>query len=86
MFRFLSSAGEGTGPRDTVRKDINRAKDAQMTANALKSQTGKPLKSLKESLRDDMLVLKHIWFSKAQGDDHASRLESFYGPQAKACA
>jgi betaine lipid synthase len=38
-----------------------------------------------QSLKDDLTVLKHIWFSKAKGDDHAARLENFYGPQAKAC-
>ena len=30
-------------------------------------------------------VLKSIWFSKVSGDDHAERLESFYGPQAELC-
>ena len=38
------------------------------------------------SVADDLLVLKSIWFNKASGDDHAERLESFYGPQAAACA
>lgn len=40
-----------------------------------------PVKSLKQ----DLTVLRHMWFSKAKGDDHAARLENFYGPQAKAC-
>lgn len=35
-------------------------------------------------IRDDMLVLKTIWFSKISGDTHKARLESFYGPQAHA--
>ena len=38
------------------------------------------------SVADDLLVLKSIWFNKASGDDHAERLENFYGPQAAACA
>ncbi|EIE24752.1 diacylglyceryl-N,N,N-trimethylhomoserine synthesis protein [Coccomyxa subellipsoidea C-169] len=36
------------------------------------------------SVADDLLVLKSIWFNKASGDDHAERLENFYGPQAEA--
>jgi betaine lipid synthase len=38
-----------------------------------------------ENMRNDLTVLKNIWFSKAGGGDHAARLESFYGPQAHAC-
>ena len=47
------------------------------------SSSGK-LKSI-TSVADDLLVLKSIWFNKASGDDHAERLENFYGPQAEAC-
>ena len=36
-------------------------------------------------VKDDLAVLKSIWFKKVKGDDHAARLESFYGPQAHAC-
>lgn len=43
------------------------------------------VKSLAD-VKDDLVVLKSIWFTKAKGDDHASRLENFYGPQAHACA
>ncbi|GAX75478.1 hypothetical protein CEUSTIGMA_g2921.t1 [Chlamydomonas eustigma] len=35
-------------------------------------------------VKDDLIVLRNIWFSKAKGDDHAARLETFYGPQAHA--
>lgn len=42
------------------------------------------VKSLAD-VKDDLVVLKSIWFTKAKGDDHASRLEHFYGPQAHAC-
>lgn len=38
-----------------------------------------------EGVKDDLIVLKSIWLNKASGEDHASRLESFYGPQAHAC-
>lgn len=36
-------------------------------------------------LKDDLLVLRTIWFKKTSGDDHAQRLEQFYSPQAHAC-
>lgn len=40
-------------------------------------------------VKDDLTVLRHMWFGKAwtssKADDHAARLEKFYGPQAKAC-
>lgn len=42
------------------------------------------LKSLGD-VKDDILVLRHLWFGKKSGSDHAARLESFYGPQAAAC-
>ncbi|KAJ9529578.1 hypothetical protein QJQ45_013915 [Haematococcus lacustris] len=42
------------------------------------------LDKLQSSLRDDLTVLRHMWFSKAKGSDHAARLENFYGPQAQA--
>ena len=37
------------------------------------------------SVKDDLQVLKSIWFTKQKGDDHAQRLENFYGAQAHAC-
>ncbi len=43
------------------------------------------LDELRKDLKDDLTVLRHMWFSKARGSDHAARLESFYGPQAGAC-
>jgi hypothetical protein len=46
------------------------------------------LEGLKQigDLKDDLLVLKHLWFSKAgKITDHKARLDSFYGPQAAAC-
>jgi hypothetical protein len=36
-------------------------------------------------IKGDLTVLKHIWFSKATGHDHAARLEAFYSGQAGAC-
>uniref|UniRef100_A0A7S0URH5 Betaine lipid synthase n=1 Tax=Polytomella parva TaxID=51329 RepID=A0A7S0URH5_9CHLO len=36
------------------------------------------------SVKDDLTVLRYMWFGKPSGSDHAARLESFYGPQAKA--
>lgn len=43
------------------------------------------LTNLVPNVKDDLTVLRHLWFSKSKGDDHAQRLESFYGPQAEAC-
>ncbi|KAK9817757.1 hypothetical protein WJX72_001701 [[Myrmecia] bisecta] len=36
------------------------------------------------SVKDDLIVLRSIWFNKASGTDHAERLEAFYSPQAHA--
>jgi hypothetical protein len=44
------------------------------------------LQGLRKGVQDDLQVLRSIWFSKQKGGDHAARLESFYGPQAHACA
>ena len=38
-----------------------------------------------DNLKNDLIVLKNIWFNSAKGDDHAARLDAFYGPQAHAC-
>ena len=38
-----------------------------------------------DNMKNDLIVLRNIWFNKAKGDDHAARLETFYGPQAEAC-
>jgi betaine lipid synthase len=38
-----------------------------------------------DNVKNDLIVLKNIWFNSAQGADHAARLDAFYGPQAEAC-
>jgi betaine lipid synthase len=38
-----------------------------------------------QGVKDDLIVLKSIWFNKSKGGDHAQRLENFYSPQAAAC-
>lgn len=38
------------------------------------------------AVKDDLTVLRTIWFKRLSGSDHAQRLECFYGPQAHACA
>ena len=49
-------------------------------------QAGLQAKQKMRDLRNDLTVLKNIWFKKlADTDDHAERLEQFYGPQAHAC-
>jgi hypothetical protein len=52
------------------------------------SNLAKEVADILPGLKNDMTVLRHMWFSKAWKSgsvDHASRLESFYGPQATAC-
>ena len=39
-----------------------------------------------DNVKNDLKVLKSIWLNRVSGDDHAERLESFYGPQAAECA
>lgn len=49
-------------------------------------QSGFNAKQKMRELHNDLTVLKNIWFKKlAETDDHAERLEQFYGPQAHAC-
>lgn len=33
-------------------------------------------------VKDDIIVLRHLWFGSKKGDSHAARLESFYSKQA----
>lgn len=48
-------------------------------------QSGFDAKKRMRDLHNDLTVLKNIWFKKlAKTDDHAERLEQFYGPQAHA--
>lgn len=42
------------------------------------------LKAIGGNVKQDLVCLKTMWFSKASGDSHADRLESFYSPQAHA--
>lgn len=49
-------------------------------------QTGLQAHKKMIELRNDFTVLKNIWFKKlADTEDHAERLEHFYGAQAHAC-
>lgn len=73
----------GNDGRSTVVADTRRDVDVDTRRKIPRSKSS--AHNLKEALQNDLTVLRHIWFTKAQGDDHASRLESFYGPQAKAC-
>lgn len=38
-----------------------------------------------DGLKQDLQVLRYMWFGKAKGDDHAQRLDNFYKHQAGAC-
>ena len=40
------------------------------------------IKAFGSNVKQDIAVLKSLWFSKSQGDSHAARLETFYAPQA----
>lgn len=42
------------------------------------------LKEIGGNVKDDLIVLKSMWFARSKGNDHAARLESFYSPQAHA--
>ena len=55
------------------------------TASSRRIRSSDKLKRL-GSVKDDLVVLRSLWFQKVSGGDHAARLESFYGPQAHACA
>lgn len=57
---------------------------SQAVVEAFKAKNGRKPLNIKD-IKDDLTVLRHIWFSKARGSDHAARLESFYGGQAEAC-
>ncbi|KAG2493304.1 hypothetical protein HYH03_008440 [Edaphochlamys debaryana] len=57
--------------------------DGRPVAGYKKNTTLEKFKNL-GSVKDDLTVLRHMWFGSKKGDDHAARLESFYGPQATA--
>jgi hypothetical protein len=50
-------------------------------AGPLKLKRTFSLESL-SSVKDDLVVLRHLWFGSKKGDSHAARLESFYSKQA----
>ncbi|KAF6256794.1 hypothetical protein COO60DRAFT_1656840 [Scenedesmus sp. NREL 46B-D3] len=50
-------------------------------AGPLKLKRTFSLESL-SSVKDDLVVLRHLWFGSKKGDSHAQRLESFYSKQA----
>jgi betaine lipid synthase len=67
----MGAGGDGRPNKDArVRKDARKAPPNRL--------------SKLSSVKDDLLVLKSIWFTRSKGDDHAARLEHFYGPQAAA--
>ncbi|MEW5303500.1 MAG: hypothetical protein WDW38_001833 [Sanguina aurantia] len=64
----MGGGGDGRPARDTFGK--KRGSD----------QMGKSMTPSR--IKDDLKVLKNLWFHKASGGDHAARLESFYKGQA----
>ena len=57
----------------------------QLTQACARAQATPCTQAKLDGVKEDLLVLKSIWFNRVSGDDHAERLESFYGPQAAAC-
>jgi betaine lipid synthase len=76
---IMGAGGDGGPARDSV---MAKGSSDSNGAGSIGSRIGLPSM---ETLKNDLTVLRHLWFSKASGGDHASRLESFYGPQAEAC-
>ena len=74
----------GRGGDATAAKDRRRG---QFIRRLRHSPSLERLKGRAEGLREDLTVLRSIWFHRSSNStDHASRLESFYKPQAQACA
>lgn len=68
----MGGGGDGRPARDTYAKKRSTTLD----------QIGKTGPS---RIKDDLKVLKNLWFHRASGGDHAARLESFYKGQASLC-
>ncbi len=74
----------GRGGDATDAKDRKRG---QFIRRLRHSPSLERLKGRADGIREDLTVLRSIWFHRSSNStDHASRLESFYKPQAQACA
>ncbi len=87
------SARHSPPPLQAAPARMGRGGDGRLDARLrrrIASSSSSSLQQLGEmtkGLQNDMTVLRNIWFGRAWkgAADHASRLESFYGPQAAAC-
>ena len=67
--------------------DAKDGKRGQFIRRLRHSPSLERLKGRADGIREDLTVLRSIWFHRSSNStDHASRLESFYKPQAQACA
>ena len=81
---FRETLGQCCCCRFTLQTQMGAGGDARPPGPLLK-RVGSGKAKL-DNVKNDLQVLKSIWFNKVSGDDHAERLESFYGPQAAECA
>lgn len=79
----VSSSGEYTAA--TAAMGAGRDGNPSTIANPLRRSWSSEKLAALQGVKDDLIVLKSIWFNKAKGGDHAQRLENFYSPQAAAC-
>ncbi|CAD7703949.1 unnamed protein product [Ostreobium quekettii] len=63
---------------------MGRGGEGGPTAGLPRKMSFEKLKEIGGNVKQDLIVLKSMWFSRSKGEDHASRLESFYSPQAHA--
>lgn len=83
-----SSSVGGSSPSSSVLGSSPSGRELKKTRSFLRVvEAVKPQFDARRAMRrihDDAVVLKSIWLSSlAKSGDHASRLEKFYGPQAK---
>jgi hypothetical protein len=69
----------------TTKSDLRAAKGEYGSMASLPRSWSSNSLARISAVKDDLTVLKTMWFKKVSGGDHAQRLESFYSPQAHAC-
>eukprot|EP00193_Tetraselmis_chui_P003477 CAMPEP_0177768144 /NCGR_PEP_ID=MMETSP0491_2-20121128/9552_1 /TAXON_ID=63592 /ORGANISM="Tetraselmis chuii, Strain PLY429" /LENGTH=701 /DNA_ID=CAMNT_0019284907 /DNA_START=236 /DNA_END=2341 /DNA_ORIENTATION=+ len=68
----------------TTKSDLRAAKGEYGSMASLPRSWSSNSLARISAVKDDLTVLKTMWFKKVSGGDHAQRLESFYSPQAHA--
>lgn len=80
----MGRGGDANLPHTGSGRLLKRSSSVMEKLHSLQSSFD--AKKKMRDLHNDLTVLKNIWFKKlAKTDDHAERLEQFYGPQAHAC-